>query len=402
MIKKKKIIFFAHAVTMAHFTRPLKWIECLDKDLYEIYLASNPLFEKFLKIPGVKFLPMNCIESKEFLKRVESCSTIYDVKTFEEHIQEDLNIIEEISPDLVIGDYRLSLSVSSRLKKVKYINISNAYWSPDAKLGFPLPESPFIRAIGEPIAKFIPLFFIRLIVRFNLFTIVNEINKALEQVNLKFSDYRQVISDGDVTVYCDSPLMVPLKKQKKSEHFVGPVIWSSSAQLPQWWSQLDAQKPRIFVSLGSSGDSSLLPMIIQTLSKLDVNVIVALAGKNMTLPTYDNVFVSDLFPLEDVCKDASLVICNGGSPMCHGALTYGVPVLGIINNSDQLLNMAYIEKLGAGCMLRSWNLTPKTLLASVLKISKGNKYHLAAKNMGTEFSSLDVEKRLREIVAENI
>jgi UDP:flavonoid glycosyltransferase YjiC (YdhE family) len=401
-VKKKKIIFFAHAVTMAHFTRPLKWIECLDPDLYQIYLASNPLFEKFLTIPGVKFIPMKCIESKEFLKRVEQCTTIYDATTFEEHIQEDLKIIEQISPDLVIGDYRLSLSVSSRLLKVKYINISNAYWSPDTVLKFPLPESPFIRAVGEPLARLIPLFFIRFIVRFEFFRIVHEISKSLAQVNLKFSDYRQVISDGDITVFCDSPQSVPLKKQKKSEYLVGPVTWSSSAELPPWWEQMDLNKPRLFVSLGSSGDSSLLPLIVQTLSNLDVNVIVATAGQKIQLPTFKNVFISEMFPLEKVCKGASLVICNGGSPMTHGALTYGVPVLGIINNSDQLLNMAHLEKLGAGRMLRSWNLTSKKLLYSVNKILTDKKFQMVAQKMGAEFQSLHVENRLREIITDNI
>jgi UDP:flavonoid glycosyltransferase YjiC (YdhE family) len=46
-------------------------------------------------------------------------------------------------------------------------------------------------------------------------------------------------------------------------------------------------------------------------------------------------------------------VCNGGSPTCQQALVHGVPVVGIPNNLDQYLNMHYIERFGAGKLIRS-------------------------------------------------
>jgi UDP:flavonoid glycosyltransferase YjiC (YdhE family) len=46
-------------------------------------------------------------------------------------------------------------------------------------------------------------------------------------------------------------------------------------------------------------------------------------------------------------------VCNGGSPTCQQALANGVPVIGIASNLDQYLNMDYIERFGAGKLIRS-------------------------------------------------
>lgn len=54
-----------------------------------------------------------------------------------------------------------------------------------------------------------------------------------------------------------------------------------------------------------------------------------------------------------MCRQAQLVVCNGGSPTTNQAFTHGVPVLGIARNMDQFLNMRAIERYGAGVMLRS-------------------------------------------------
>ena len=44
-------------------------------------------------------------------------------------------------PDLVIGDFRLSLSVSARVAGVPYIAIANSWWSPFGRPRFELAEN---------------------------------------------------------------------------------------------------------------------------------------------------------------------------------------------------------------------------------------------------------------------
>ena len=55
-----------------------------------------------------------------------------------------------------------------------------------------------------------------------------------------------------------------------------------------------------------------------------------------------HVHVTDYLPGDIVARHSRLVVCNGGSPTSHQALLAGVPVLGIPDNLDQVLNMSPI------------------------------------------------------------
>lgn len=402
MSSHKKIVFFSHAVTMAHFSRPLKWIECLDAGQYDIYIATHPDFKKYLPKTGVTFLNLTCIDAKEFSRIVDQALPIYDKATFENHVQEDLQILEKIRPDLVIGDFRHSLSVSCRLKKVKYINITNAYWSPDIALNFPLPEASIVRKLGLKLANFIISPFLKIALKINFYKMAFIVRDSLKSANLTIRDYREIITDGDVTVYCDTPAMVPLKKLSPHELFIGPLVWSMPTALPKWWSEMNPDKKKVFLSLGSSGNAEMLPTILKALSQVDVEVVVALAGKKVETVNYPNVHLTDFLPMEEVCREASLVICNGGSPMSHMALKYGIPTLGIVGNNDQLLNMAHLEALGAGTVLRYWDLSEEKIITATKELLENPEHRQNAEKIKLEFQKLDVEGKLRQIVADNI
>jgi UDP:flavonoid glycosyltransferase YjiC (YdhE family) len=398
----KKVLFISHAVTMAHLGRPLCWLESLDRHEYDIYFGCSPSYKSLIPQEGVTFIPMTGIDPVKFGRSVDRGGLIYDAASFEEHILEDLAVLEQVKPDLVIGDFRHSLSVSCRLKKIKYINITNAYWSPNIDMPFPLPESPVIRILGEKWAPRLVGWILPFIIKFNFFKMAFELRKSMQRVGLKFTDYRQIITDGDLTLYFDTNHLVPLKKITDHEKFMGPLFWSMPVPLPDWWQKLDLTKKRLFVSLGSSGNISVLPMILKTLAKMDVEIIVALSGKTVNIPIYPNVHVTNFLPIEMACGLADLVICNGGSPMGHAALTFGVPTIGIISNNDQLLNMAHLEKLGAGLMLRYWNLSDEKIKNSVSQILNDETFKLAAQKIKKEIAQMDVQKKLQDIIADNI
>ncbi len=402
MGSRKKILFFSHAVTMAHFSRPLKWIESLDPAIYDIYLASHPSFKKLVPATGVTFLNISCIDAKEFSKIVNRALPIYDRATFENHVAEDLKIMQQVKPDLVIGDFRHSLSVSCRLQKIKYVNMANAYWSPDIEMPYPLPETSVVRALGETVANFVVSLFLPVVLKINFFNMVFKLRKSLRTAGLNFTDYRQVITDGDVTVYCDTESLIPLKKQTEQKTFVGPLLWSMPVALPSWWSQLDPKKKRVFLSLGSSGDAKVLPLIVKVLAPMNVEVIVALAGQRVDLVDYSHVHITDYLPMEAACEGSSLVICNGGSPMSHAALAAGVPCLGIVFNNDQLLNMSHVEQKGAGLLLRYWNLSEGKLAEAIREILTNPSFQMEAQKISEEFQQLDVKKTLRNIIDQNV
>ena len=72
--------------------------------------------------------------------------------------REERALLRELRPALVVGDLRLSLAISAPLEGVPHVALINAYWSPHAvRDGFPLPDHPIVRLLGERIAaKLLP------------------------------------------------------------------------------------------------------------------------------------------------------------------------------------------------------------------------------------------------------
>ena len=67
-------------------------------------------------------------------------------------------------------------------------------------------------------------------------------------------ELRHVYTDGDLTLYADSPALVATYDRPSSHRYLGPIDWAPSVPLPPWWDALQAAARPIYVTLGSSGD----------------------------------------------------------------------------------------------------------------------------------------------------
>ena len=65
-----------------------------------------------------------------------------------DYVKRDCELIRSVHfPDLVIGDMRPSLPISSRLEGVRCATIASAYWSPYAKRRSIIPAFPLTRVV---------------------------------------------------------------------------------------------------------------------------------------------------------------------------------------------------------------------------------------------------------------
>lgn len=351
-MERKRILFFAEAVTLAHVARPIALAEGLDGARYEIFMASASRSHRFFANKPWQILSINSISSEQFLQALAQGSPVYSEETLRGYIKNDVELIKKINPDIIVGDFRLSLSVSARLVGIPYITITNAYWSPyyqDPE--FPLPELPVTRILPLPIAGL--LFRLILPLAFRLHCMpLNRVRQANGLVSLG-NDLRSIYTDADYVLFADLPALFSSSDLPSNYQYLGPILWSPPVPKPHWWDQLPADKPIVYVTLGSSGKAVLLPTIFEALAGLPVTVIAATAGADIKRALPENVYINGYLPGTEAAKRARLVICNGGSLTSYQALAAGVPVLGIASNADQFLNMRVIEKAGAGYTLRS-------------------------------------------------
>jgi UDP:flavonoid glycosyltransferase YjiC (YdhE family) len=345
------VLFIAETVTLAHLARPLVLAGALDPARYEVCLACDPRYNHLIGEVPFSLRPISSIPGERFLRSLAKGSPLYDVPTLERYVEEDRVVLEEFQPELVVGDFRLSLSVSAKLAGIPYATVTNAYWSPYARPRYTVPDLPMVRLFGVRAAQ--ALFDLVRPVAFAVHAApLNRLRKRHGLPSLGL-DLRRTYTCADHTLYADIPELVPTYRLPAHHHYLGPVLWSPQNERPAWWEAVKEDRRVVYVTLGSSGPAALLPAVLEALAGLPVTVIAATAGRPLPARPPANAYVAAFLPGTEAAARSSLVVCNGGSLTAYQALAAGVPVLGLPVNLDQYLNMSYVAAAGAGALLRS-------------------------------------------------
>lgn len=348
---RRRILFFGEPATLAHVARPSVLASSLDPEVYAVAFVTGADYASIPAEVGLIVREIECIGSAAYLRAVASGRPVFPLDVLERYVQDDLREIERFAPDLVVGDFRLSLAVSARLAGVPYVAISNAYWSPHVRVAFDVPVHPVTRLLGPATVN--PLFRLLCpaILAFHALP-MHRLRKRYGLPSLGF-DLRRIFSEGDVTLLADVPELVPFAEHVESARYVyiGPIVWSPLAPLPAELLHLNEPKDLVYIAMGSSGDPRVLSDLVE--GALSTGCRVAVATSGVDLPASPRLVTARFLPGNEVSALASLVVCNGGSPSTHQALRAGKPVLGIPGNLDQLLNMQFVTASGAGAQLRA-------------------------------------------------
>jgi UDP:flavonoid glycosyltransferase YjiC (YdhE family) len=377
---RKRILFVAEAATLAHVARPLALARALDPVRFQVCIACSPAHRGLITSQGIDFRPLQSVDSATFVRRLAKGHPLYSSAELERYVGDDLQVIGDFRPDVVVGDFRLSLSVSARLSAVPYAAVTNAYWSPYARhQRFPVPELPVTRLLGVAAAQRVfdlirPAAFARHAL---------PLNRVRRRHGLPGLGWRLLptYTDADCTLYADLPTLIPIAGAPSTHQYIGPVLWSFPAPLPPWWKDLPRDRPVVYVTLGSSGAANLLPRVLQALGSLPVEVVASTAGRVDIPSPPANCHLADYLPGAEASTRASLVICNGGSLTTYQALAAGVPVLGIASNMDQLMNMAHVARAGVGLLLRAGEATGRCLAEAATALTTGAAARDAARRL---------------------
>ena len=276
-MQHRRILFFAEAVTLAHAARPIVLANCLEGLGYHIVLACDDRYKRFLLNQRWQSLPLRSISSQRFLRSLAWGTPVYDLPTLRRYVAEDLDLIERVKPDLIVGDFRLSLCVSARLVGIPYTTITNAYWSPFVgNMPFPLPVLPLSRCM--PLAIVQPIFDAVKMRAFSLHC--RPLNRLRREHGYPpfGNDIRLAYTDADYALYADAPAMFPIERLPPHHRFLGPILWSPPVPNPNWWNDLPTDKPIVYLTLGSSGSPKVMRMVIDALADQPVTVIASTAG----------------------------------------------------------------------------------------------------------------------------
>lgn len=389
------ILLVAEAVTLAHFARIVSLAAALPAREYRVVVAADPRYAGLAPDLAVPLEAIRSLPGEAFNRALAQGKPLYDAATLAAYAEEDLALIDRVRPDLIVGDFRLSLAISGPLSRVPCASVVNAYWSPYADLRYPVPDLPVTRLLGVGLGQF--LFDAVRPLAFALHA--RPLNRARRRFGLPSlgHDLRRAYAWGDQTWYADVPEVIPTRSLPPNHRYLGPVLWSARPAAPSWWHSLPRDRPIVCVTLGSSGRADLLPLVLRALAELPVTIIAASLGQPVpACPA--NVFVADYLPLEEALRGAALLVCNGGSLSTYQAMAAGVPALGLCANLDQLLNMSAVSRLGCGFGLRAANLDADVLRAAARELLDSPQAARAAQRMGRVLEGYDSGQRFRDAV----
>jgi len=373
---RPRVLFVSEAVTLAQVVRLATLARTLDPSRYDVHFAASHFDE--LVFGGARFTRHDIFSlgPATVEARVAGGRRIYGRRTLARYVAEERALLRKVRPALVVGDLRLSLSVSAPLSRVPYACLINAYWSPRAaRDGWPMPDHPIVRWLGVERArvhfpKALPFVFRHF---------AAPVNRLRAEHQLpEIGSLPQVLTHADHVLFPDAPGLTGVRALAPHERYLGPVLWSPDVPLPPWWAELEPGRPTVYVTLGSSGRAEALPIAVEAAAALGCQVLVATAGRTRLANVPARVHVADYLPGHLAARRADLVISNGGSTTSYQALAEGRPVLGIPSNLDQYLAMSAIETAGAGLHLRAGTLTREQVRGTLERLLGDPTFKVAA------------------------
>lgn len=405
----KRLLFVAENITFAQVVRLVTLARALDPRRYEVHFACSEFPE--LVFAGTHFVqhPLETLGSEVAARALRAGRRLYDRATLLAYIEAETALLRQVQPELVVGDFRLSLSTSAQLCGVPSAVLINAYWSPFARRsGFPVPDHPILRWLGEArTERYFPRAVPTVFAHF-----AAPINAARARHGLApIGSLLQVLTHADYTLYPDDPVLTPVDRAPECHRFLGPVAWQPDvAALPVSGSVEPACAaggssapgwPLVYVTLGSSGAIDTLPQLIAALGRLPVRAVVATAGRVQLSELPSNVTAYAYVRGTELARAAAFVVSNGGSTTGYQALAEGTPVLGIPSNLDQFLATDAIVSAGAGLRLKARELTLASATAALVQmLEAGAEMQRAARRIARRFAAHDAESTFSNWVEE--
>jgi len=376
---RTKVLFVAEAVTLSHVVRPWILASSLPADDFEVLFASSAHYA-VCPIPETwQALDLVSISPQTFMQRLASGQPVYTETNLREYVNADLAMLAAHRPQVVVGDFRLSMAVAARLLGIPFMAIVNAHWSPFVtQRTMSAPDLPIAKWVGFSVLDRV----FRLVWPLASKVHCRSINRIRSERGMApYRSLAEYYCDADWVMYADPPSLASVSDLPSNHRFIGPVVWSPSMDLPAWWGELSrVAEPIAYINLGSTGSVELLPEIVKTCKAEGYVCLVASAGRMSIERLPEGVYAAEFLPGTEAAALADVTICNGGATATQQALAVACPVVGICSNLDQVLTMEAVKRRELGVGFRASEFSEAKLRHELAQVrdSPGMSARLAA------------------------
>ncbi|MBW4599439.1 MAG: hypothetical protein KME29_07450 [Calothrix sp. FI2-JRJ7] len=362
-----QFLLLPSAIGRSHFNRLVLIAQELQERGAEIAFAFREN-NQILKHHNFEFFLVSDAVVTNFSSNVFAA---YTPSLIEQCVKDELKVIEAFKPDAIIGDFRLTAAISSKVAKIPYISVVNGYMTDyfdPVDVMIPKDTRPFDHKVASITSKAIQ--------RVQKRTLAAPFREVAQKYGLKKLVSLYDFLTGDLTLIADLPEYCPLENLPRNFRYIGPLIWEGlNDKVPDYLINLDSSKQLIYATTGNTGKEKFIKLVVDAFKNDPDYEVVLTTGAFIhpdSVPKISNIHVSSFIPGSEIIKHSQAIIHCGGNGTTYQALSQGVPAVVIPFNNDQTINAWLIKRHKLGIPLSLSELTANQVKLAVKKVVEDN------------------------------
>jgi MGT family glycosyltransferase len=371
-MRAKKILVMPDGNWLAHVSRPFEIAKRLRQMGHEVIFGGDGEYMKLPRKADFATLAVKTIDPDRVLECVRRGRTNpYDYSLLEEFVREELQLFDKTKPDLVLGDFRPSLSTSCKAAEIPLAVTINAGWTNYSSVKIrSIEHSRVGRAVRKILGR-------RLSARLGLAERMKRLiitidsfahRKLRKEMGLVPCRNMCDVLEGDLNLLADIPEYGPTEALPANFHYIGPIVWEPQGESPSWLNNLSPDRPTVYFTMGSTGYARFFQEAVETFADTKYQCIMTTGGMTDIKNPPSNFFIADYAPGSKIMLRSNVVVCHGGNGTIYQAISHGVPIIGIPTMHDQEINMQRVVDLGVGIQLNELAYEPSHLTEAVKRI----------------------------------
>ena len=358
-----RILVLPYTHMLSHVSRPLLVAKGLRDRGCEVIFAGESEKKKFIESEGFTVLPLYEPDPSLLLDNIRKGRLKFTSDAeIEAMIEADIALYEEVKPDIVLSDFRLSAPISTQLSGLKHVAIVNASSTEYRSLPYaplfdwiPGDSSREYTGFRKPLNSFN--------LGFEMFVFDNAMSifkKLSKQHRLrKTVTATNCLAGVDMTLLADIPEYFPTHDLPDNYHYIGPLTWQTDMPSPSWWPPKRSGGPLVYITMGTTGIEEFFGVVADLIRQSDMTAIISTGAQISGLKSIDgHIYIEPFVDGDLVMEACDVVVCHGGNGTIYQAIQQGKPVIGIPTIADQQFNMRMVERLGIGKSI-TWKMVLK-------------------------------------------
>jgi MGT family glycosyltransferase len=358
-----RILAIASAIGRSHLTRLVLIALELQRQGAKVAFAfkeNNQILEHY----QFQVFPVSDALVTDFSSNVFAA---YTPSLIEQCVKDELKVIGTFKPDAIVGDFRLTAAISSKVSGIPYISVVDAcmtdYFNP-VDVMISKEKRPLEHRIASVAAKAIQASQKR--------TLATHFRTVAQQYKLKELGSLYDFITGDLTLIADLPEFSSLENLPPNFRYIGPLIWEGlNREVPDSLKKLNNSKQLIYATTGNTGKETFIQLVVDAF-KNDTSYyeVVLTTGAFIhpdAVPNISNIHVARFIPGSEILKQSQAIIHCGGNGTTYQAMSQGVPAVVIPFNNDQTINAWLIKRNKVGIPLSTSELTGDQVKLAVNK-----------------------------------